>query len=112
MGSSISAYLFLRKYTVDLIHGSRWRDTIICTRELEEHLNQERTLMKPSKSVLESLISRYTRLRLKENVYGYLKNREWLFNRMENDLVYLLDESGSFGMAVKIESIDWSRIRP
>ncbi len=67
--------------------------------------------MKPSKSILKSLSSRNTKLKLKENVYRYLKNREWLFNRMENNMVYLLDESGSFGMAVELDSIDWSKIR-
>ncbi len=67
--------------------------------------------MKPSRSIIKSLISRNTRLKLKENVNGYLKNREWLFNRIENDMVYLLDESGLFGMAVEVESIDWTKIR-
>ncbi len=66
--------------------------------------------MKPSKSTIKSLISRNTRLKLKEDVHEYLKNREWLFNRMENNMIYLLDESGSFGMAVEIENIDWSKI--
>ncbi len=67
--------------------------------------------MKPSKSVIISLISRNTRLNLKENVYRYVNKREWLFNRIENDMVYLLDESDLFGMAVKVENIDWGKIR-
>ncbi len=66
--------------------------------------------MKPSKSYLRSL-NRNTRLKLKEGVHGYLKNREWLFNRLENDMVYLLDESGSFGVAVKVENIEWGQRR-
>ncbi len=67
--------------------------------------------MKPSKSIIKSLISRNTRLKLKENVYRYVNKREWLFNRIENDTVYLLDESGLFGMAVEFENIDWGKIR-
>ncbi len=62
--------------------------------------------MRPSKSKLRSL-TRNTRLRLKENVYG--KDREWFLNRVEKDMVYLLDESGAFGVAVKVENIDWSK---
>ncbi len=65
--------------------------------------------MKPSKSCLRSLTGN-TRLRLKEGVHGYLKNREWFFHRLENGMVYLLDESGSFGMAVKVENIEWSNV--
>ena len=65
--------------------------------------------MKPSKARLRSL-TRNTRLKLKEDVYRYIKNREWLFNKIENDTVYLLDESGVFGMGVKVENIDWSKV--
>jgi hypothetical protein len=39
-----------------------------------------------------------------------LKNRVRFFNRQENDTVYLLDESGVFGVAVKVDSIDWSKV--
>ncbi len=48
---------------------------------------------------------------MKGSVHGYLKNREWFFNRLENDMVYLLDESGTFGMAVRIENIEWNNVR-
>jgi hypothetical protein len=65
--------------------------------------------MNPSKSFLRSL-TRNTRLKLKENVYRYLKEREWLFNKVENDMVYLVDASGVFGMGVRGEDIDWSKI--
>ena len=65
--------------------------------------------MKLSKSCLKSL-TRNTRLRLKENACKHLKKREWLFNKLEKDMVYLLDESGLFGMGVRIESIDWGKV--
>ena len=53
--------------------------------------------MKLSKSCLKSL-TRNTRLRLKENACKHLKKREWLFNKLEKDMVYLLDDSGLFGI--------------
>jgi hypothetical protein len=65
--------------------------------------------MKPSKACIRSL-TRKTHLRLKEGVSTYLDNRKWLFNRLENDTVYLIDESGVFGMAVKIDNIEWTDV--
>jgi hypothetical protein len=49
-------------------------------------------------------------LRLKEHVYWNLKNRGLFFNRVGDETVYLLDESGVFGMAVKVDGIDWSNV--
>ncbi len=65
--------------------------------------------MKPSKSYLRSL-TKNTRLKLKEGVYGYLKDREWLFNKLEDDVIYLIDKSGIFGLGVRVEDIDWSAV--
>jgi hypothetical protein len=67
--------------------------------------------MKPSMSYLRSL-TRNRRLKLREGVYRHLKEREWLFSRVENDTVFLLHHSGIFGMGVRIEDIDWSEARP
>jgi hypothetical protein len=64
--------------------------------------------MKLAKEFLRTL-SRNTRLRLKEGVYKSLKNRVWLFHRLENETIYLLDETGMFGIGVKVESIDWGK---
>ncbi len=63
--------------------------------------------MKPSRSFLRSL-SRNTRLKLRDGVHRYLKEREWLFSRLENDTVFLTHHSGLFGMGVRIEDIDWT----
>ncbi len=67
--------------------------------------------MKPPKSFLRSLSSK-KRLKLREGVYRHLKEREWLFSRLENDTVFLVHHSGIFGMGVKIEDIDWSEVHP
>jgi hypothetical protein len=41
-----------------------------------------------------------TRLRLREDVYRHLKEREWIFNKIR--------ETGDYGVVVGIEDIDWS----
>lgn len=48
------------------------------------------------------------RLRLREGLYKQLKEREWIFNRMENNIVFLIHESGAYGLVVGIEDIDWN----
>jgi len=47
---------------------------------------------------------------LREGVYRHLKEREWLFRRLENDTVSLVHHSGIFGMGVSIEDIDWNKV--
>jgi hypothetical protein len=66
--------------------------------------------MKPPKSFLRSL-SKNKRLKLRVGVYRQLKEREWLFRRIENGIVFLVHHSGVYGLGVKIEDIDWSEIQ-
>ena len=47
-------------------------------------------------------------LRLREGLYKQLREREWIFNRMENNLILLIHENGAFGVVVGIEDIDWN----
>ncbi len=47
-------------------------------------------------------------LRLWEGVLKQLREREWVFNRVENGVVFLSHESRAYGIAVKIEDIDWN----
>jgi hypothetical protein len=61
----------------------------------------------PTRSVLNS-IPRGKRLRLREGTYKQLKDREWIFSKIENNMIFLTHESGAYGLAVKIEDIDWS----
>ena len=67
--------------------------------------------MKPPKSLLRSL-SRNKQLKLREGVYRHLKEREWLFSRVEIDTIFVIHESGNFGMGVRVEDIDWSDVCP
>jgi len=48
------------------------------------------------------------RLRLRNDVFGHVQAREWIFNRVEKeDRILLLDETGGFGWTVKADDIDW-----
>jgi len=49
-----------------------------------------------------------TRLRLREDVYRHLKEREWIFNKVRNNMIFLLRETGDYGVVIGIEDIDWS----
>ena len=53
-------------------------------------------------------IPRGKRLRLREGVCRQLKDREWIFSKIEGDWIFLTHESGAYGVAVKVEDIDWS----
>ena len=48
-------------------------------------------------------------LRLREGLYKQLRDREWIFNRVENNLMFLIHKNGAFGVVVGIEDIDWNR---
>lgn len=60
----------------------------------------------PPKSFFENIFPG-KRLRLKNEVYRNIKDREWIFNRIEGDEIHLLHESKAYGLIVKIEDIDW-----
>ena len=65
-----------------------------------------------SKSNL-SLIPSGKPLKLQEGVYEQLKEREWIFNRAERDIIFLVHKSGAYGVgvAVRNEVIDWDELR-
>ena len=59
------------------------------------------------KSILKSIIPG-ERLRLRDDVFGHVQPRQWIFKKMENnDTILLMDESGGFGWSVKTDNIDW-----
>ncbi len=60
------------------------------------------------KSRLDS-ISSGKLLKLKDGLYGQLREREWIFNRTENNLVFLIHKEGVYGVVVRHEDIDWSQ---
>jgi hypothetical protein len=47
-------------------------------------------------------------LKLKDGLYRQLKEREWIFNRTENDLIFLIHKDGAYGVVVRMEDIEWS----
>jgi hypothetical protein len=51
-------------------------------------------------------------LRIREGLYKQLREREWIFNRMENNLIFLIHKNGAYGVVVRIEDIDWNELLP
>jgi len=47
-------------------------------------------------------------LKLKDGLYRQLKEREWIFNRTESDLIFLIHKDGAYGVVVRMEDIEWS----
>jgi len=47
-------------------------------------------------------------LKLREGLYRQLKEREWIFNRTENDLIFLIHKDGAYGVIVRNEDINWN----
>jgi hypothetical protein len=47
-------------------------------------------------------------LKLREGLYRQLKECEWIFNRTENDLIFLIHKDGAYGVVVRNEDIDWN----
>ena len=47
-------------------------------------------------------------LRLRDGLYKQLKEREWIFNRAEEDIIFLVHKSGAYGVVVRMEDIDWN----
>jgi hypothetical protein len=46
-------------------------------------------------------------VRLKESLHRQLKEREWIFHRADNNLIFLVHKDGAYGVVVSIEDIDW-----
>ena len=47
-------------------------------------------------------------LTLKDGLYKQLKERQWIFNRTENNLVFLIHREGAYGVVERNEDIDWN----
>jgi hypothetical protein len=47
-------------------------------------------------------------LKLKDGSYKQLKERQWIFNRTENNLIFLIHKEGAYGVVVRNEDIDWN----
>ena len=49
-------------------------------------------------------------LRIREGLYKQLREREWIFNRVENSLIFLIHKNGAYGVVVEFEDIDWNEL--
>jgi len=47
-------------------------------------------------------------LKLKDGLYRQLRERQWIFNRTENNLIFLIHKEGAYGVVVRNEDIDWN----
>jgi hypothetical protein len=47
-------------------------------------------------------------LKLRDGLYRQLRDREWAFNRMEDNLIFLIHKNGAYGVVVRNEDIDWN----
>ena len=47
-------------------------------------------------------------LKIREGLYQQLPEREWIFNRVEDNSVYLIDKKGAYGVVVRMEDINWN----
>ena len=61
----------------------------------------------------ERLVSNYvapgSRLRLRGDVCQQVKDREWIFNKVKDQTIFLIHETGTYGIAVGVEDIDCGR---
>jgi hypothetical protein len=55
-----------------------------------------------------SHISPGKRVRLRDDTYRQIKDREWILNKIDSDGIHLLHESRAYGLIVRMEDIDWS----
>ena len=62
--------------------------------------------------IAERLILNYvapgSRLRLRGDVCQRVKDREWIFNNVKDHMIFLINETGTYGIVVGIEDIDWT----
>lgn len=60
----------------------------------------------------ERLVSNYvapgTRLKLRGDVCQQVKERDWIFNKVKDNMIFLVHETGAHGIVVGIEDIDWT----
>jgi hypothetical protein len=49
-----------------------------------------------------------TRLRLREDVCQQVEERNWIFNKVKDNTIFLIHETGAYGILVNIEDIDWT----
>ena len=62
--------------------------------------------------VAERLVSNYvasgSRSRLRGDFSQQVKDREWIFNKVKDQSIFLIHQTGTYGIVVGIEDIDWT----
>ncbi len=60
----------------------------------------------------ERLVSNYvapgTRLKLRGGACRQVKEREWIFNEIKDQMIFLIHETENYGIVVGVEDIDWT----
>ena len=64
-------------------------------------------IVRSSNSKLNSIHSGQA-VRIREGLYKQLRDREWIFNRTEDNLIFLIHKNGAYGVVVRVEDIDWN----
>jgi hypothetical protein len=49
-------------------------------------------------------------LKLKDGLHRQLKEPEWIFNRTENNLFFLVHRDGAYGVVVRMGDIVWNDV--
>ncbi len=65
---------------------------------------------KPSRWILNHM-PRGIRIKLREDVYQHVRQREWILDRIDGEGVHLLHETKAYGLIVKAEDIDWTEFQ-
>ncbi len=66
-----------------------------------------RNIDRIQKSKMSAMLSG-TPLKLREGSYKQLRDREWIFNKAEKNMIFLIHKNGAFGVVVRMEDIEWS----
>lgn len=52
-------------------------------------------------------LPRGKRVRLRDGVYRWIKEREWILDRIDHEGVHLLHDTRAYGLIVRMEDIHW-----
>jgi hypothetical protein len=94
--------------------GAETKETIKPLRKKVVYRMPDLNEMKKSEvlPLAERLVLNYvapgSRLRLRGDVCQQVKEREWIFNKVKDNTIFLIHETGAHGIVVGIEDIDWT----
>ncbi len=62
----------------------------------------------PAERIVSNYVAPGTRLKLRGGACQQVKEREWIFNKVKDHMIFLVHETGAYGIAVDVEDIDWT----